>query len=161
MDNLIREGEQAFEGQSGGGNQGNMGGGGNQNYQGESNMREGNMGGGGGGGGSGGGNMMGGGGNMTKQSGGQSSGGGGGFLGGLEKTGENVMIDQGTHLFFFLSICRCYSSPLSSICDPGWVWGVITDFANSLPAEVNQFATKEGVPVAMDPLIDQFVNKEV
>jgi hypothetical protein len=26
---------------------------------------------------------------------------------------------------------------------------------------VNQFATQEGVPAAMDPMIDQFVNKEV
>lgn len=85
MDNLIREGEQAAEGQMGGSNQGNMGdssndnqgggnmGGGNDNVQGGSDM---------------------GGGNMNQQSGGgQSS--GGGLLGGLEKTGEGAMIDQG------------------------------------------------------------------
>jgi hypothetical protein len=82
MDNLVREGEQALESQMGGSDQGNMGGG-NNNDQGGGNM---------GGGNEGGGNM--GGGNMNQQSGGgQSS--GGGFLGGLQKTGENAMVDQG------------------------------------------------------------------
>ena len=79
MDNLVREGEQAMDGQSGGGNnQGNMGGGGgNMDQQGQ-------------------GNMGGGGGNMNEQSGGnQSSGGGGGFMSGLENTGKDAMIDQG------------------------------------------------------------------
>ena len=77
MDNIIREGEQAFEGE-GGNNQGNMGGG-NMNQQGQGNMdqqSQGNMGGS----------------NNNQQSGG----GGGGFMGGLEKTGKDAMIDQGT-----------------------------------------------------------------
>jgi hypothetical protein len=90
MDNLIREGEQAAEGQMGGSNQGNMGDSSNDN-QGGGNMGGGND-------NSQGGSDMGGG-NMNQQSGGgQSS--GGGLLGGLEKTGESTMIDQGKHFAF-------------------------------------------------------------
>ena len=91
MDNLIREGEQAAEGQMGDSNQGNMGdsnndnqgggnmGGGNDNFQGGSDT---------------------GGGNTNQQSGG-GQGSGGGLLGGLEKTGESAMVDQGKAFCFF------------------------------------------------------------
>jgi hypothetical protein len=106
MDGILREGEQALEGQMGGGNQGSTGGGnmdgGSQGFQGESNMREGNT---------GGGNMDGG--NMDQQSGANQSS-GGGFLGGLEKTGENAMIDQGTGL-----ARRLWSPPFPSSFERG------------------------------------------
>jgi len=71
MDNIIQEGEQALEG-GGNNQQGNMGGGGgNMDQQGQ--------------------------GNMDQQSGGSSS--GGGLMGGLEKTGEDAMIDQEANQF--------------------------------------------------------------
>lgn len=111
---VIREGEQALQGQMGGSNQGDMGGGSS---------------------------------NMNQQSGGGQSSGGGGFMSGLEKTGENAMIDQGT------------SSPLQ--LDTGSDSPLRQALLTPLSAEVNQFATKEGVPAAMDPVIDQFVNREV
>jgi hypothetical protein len=84
MDNIMREGEQALEGQSGGG-------GGNNNNNMNSGNDQGNMGG-GNDNSQGGGNR--GGGNMNQQSGGNQSG-GGGFMGGLEKTGEDSMMNQG------------------------------------------------------------------
>jgi hypothetical protein len=69
MDGLLREGEQALEGQMGG----------NSNTQTNTGDDQGNMGGG----------------DNQQQSGGNQSS-GGGFLGGVERTGEDTMVNQGT-----------------------------------------------------------------
>ena len=69
MDSLLREGEQALEGQMGG----------NSNTQVNTGNDQGNTGGG----------------NSQQQSGGNQSS-GGGILGGVERSGEDAMINQGT-----------------------------------------------------------------